>query len=153
MCFRPVIPDLKSKCRYRSKNGNVSPIRLFEMFKMIDGYPRRRRTELSVSCPCLVFVRKNLVWYLSAVWILPGFPVRCLYIRILSGNFVQNAVRCLFVRTFQSRCCPAFRKKTRKRTRQSCPDFHCPCPPMSGLSEIGDGSLKLPVFSDFCTKL
>ena len=34
------------------------------------------------------------------------------------GNFRKDAVCCLSVRT---------------RTRQSCPDFRCPCPPTSGL--------------------
>ena len=111
-------------------------------------------------CPCPV-----LVSFLS------GFPVKsCLVsvcytdsfrifhpvsVSILSGNFVKNAVQCLSVRIFcpDSVYCsnsvrilekklPVFSLSDRTRTRQSCPDFHCTCPPTSGLSKIGDESLK-----------
>ena len=68
---------------------------------------RRRRTALSVSCPCLVFFRKIL----SCVCLLSG-------VRILS-KFSKKSLSVV--------CLPG-----RTKTRQSCPDFRCPCPPTSG---------------------
>ena len=70
---------------------------------------RRRRTVLSVSCPCHVFVRifRKIV---SGVYLLSGFCLESrLLIRILSG---------------------------RTRTSQSCPDFHFPYPPTSDIYRL-----------------
>ena len=88
---------------------------------------RRRRTALSVSCPCLIFVRifRKIV---SGVCLLSGFSVRCLSIRTLSVS-ILSAVRILsgfFEKTLSAVCLSG-----RARTRQSCPDFRCPCPPTS----------------------
>ena len=93
---------------------------------------------------------------LSGIRILSGFSVRCLSVRILSvsilsgvrilsGFLEKKAFRCLSVRTLSVsilsavRILSGFLKKTlsavclsgRTRTRQSCPDFRCPCPPSS----------------------
>ena len=96
---------------------------------------RRRRTALSVSCPCLGFVRiiRKIV---SGVCLLSGFCPD-----FLSG--ICLSWFCLSRFSPLSGFCPNFSKKLsvvclsgRIRTRQSCPDFHCPCPPTSDVAHI-----------------
>ena len=78
----------------QTSSGDFFP---FLSFKTNAAGSRRRRTALSVSCPCLVFVR--IFWkILSGVRILSGFSVRCLSVRILSV-YVLSAVRILSVWT------------------------------------------------------
>ena len=99
---------------------------------------------------CPVFVRcLDYVRILCPVSVCPDSvcldSVRCLdFVR----NFVKKTVRCLSVRILSVSILSAVRilseifEKTlsvvclsgRTRTRQSCPDFRCPCPPTSGLS-------------------
>ena len=86
---------------------------------------RRRRTALSKSRFCPDFPENPVRW-LSAVWILSGFSVKCLSVRILSVS-ILSAVRVLS--GFLKKLCPLSLCPT--RTRQSCPDFRCPCPPSS----------------------
>ena len=71
----------------------------------------------------------------------------------LSSDFPKNPVRCLSAvhifcqvpvcSDFLRKCVRNSRKKQsvvclsgRIRTRQSCPDFHCPCPPTSDVAHI-----------------
>ena len=88
------------------------------------------------SCPVLI-------WFLS--WF-PKDRVRCLSaVRILSG---------LWEKMLSVVCLPG-----RTRTRQSCPDSHCPCPSKSD-SDVGDNVKlltlwwqQIPVFGDRITLL
>ena len=68
---------------------------------------------LSMSCPCLVFVRifRKIV---SDVCLLSGIQDSGYSVRLLDSGICLS------------------RLYGRKRTRQSCPDFYCPCPPTSG---------------------
>ena len=83
---------------------------------------RRRRTALSVSCPCLVFC--------------PDFPenhVRCL--SVCPDSVCLDSVRCPDSEKTLSVVCLSGRTKT----RQGC---QCPCPPTSA-------SALLQLISDF----
>ena len=71
-------------------------------------WSRHRRTALSVSCPCLVFVR--------------------IFQKIVSGVCLSGL------------CLSRFCLSGRTRTRQSYPDFRCPCPPTSAMKAIAYGS-------------
>ena len=127
---------------------------------------RRRRIALSVSCPCLFFVR-IFRKILSGVCLLSGFCPDFLSGVCLSGFCLSGF--CLSRFCPLSGFCPEFCKKScpmsvcpdsvcldsvrcpdfvrifkktlsgvclsgRTRTRQSCPDFRCPCPPTSDLN-------------------
>ena len=92
-----------------------------------------------MSCPCLVFVR--IFW------------------KIVSGVCLGSVSCPDSVRIFRKKCCPVsvcpdYRKKLpvvclsgRTRTRQSCPDFHCPCPPTSDY----DFGKPLSILSKSCS--
>ena len=77
---------------------------------------RRRRTALSVSCPCLVSVRISRK-ILSDVCLLSVFSIRCLSVRILPDS-ILSAVRILsgFCEKKQSVVCLSGRTRTRQRS-------------------------------------
>ena len=80
---------------------------------------RRQRTALSVSCPCLILIRSFRDGPVSVCYpdLLPGFCKSGFYLSrfcLLSGFWLDSLkkVVCMSGRT---------------RTRQSRPDFRCPC--------------------------
>ena len=97
-------------------------------------------SSLTVSCPCLGFVRTNRGQSLSSNSRICPVSDRCL--DFLSGACLSGLCLSRFCRL--SEVGPDFRKKRHvvclsDRTRKiqpDLPDFHCPCPPMSALSKI-----------------
>ena len=87
--------------------------------------------SVRISCPvsvCPDSVCLDSVRCQDSVRILRKISVRCLSVRILSVS-VLSGVRILS--GFSKKSLSVVCLSGRTRTRQSCPDFHCPCPPTS----------------------
>ena len=100
--------------------------KFFQSLESLSVGTRRRRTPLSVSCPCIFFVR---IWkILSGICLLSGLCPYFLF-GICLVFVCLNSVRCPdSVRIIEKKL-PVVCLSGRTRARQSSPDFHSPCPP------------------------
>ena len=94
-------------------------------------------SAVRILCPvsvCPDFVCLDSVRCQDSVRILRNKVVRCLSVRTLSVS-ILSAVRGLS--GFLEKTLSAVCLSGRTRTRQSCPDFRCPCPPTSVVDPDG----------------